>query len=81
MTDTLTIDLSDDEAREIMRAARAFGQTPEAFVAGAAARQARALIEAQAFFANRSKGADLDAFDRIMSREGGEPPGEGDDAD
>ncbi len=38
-----------------------------------------AAIETATFFEERRQRADLDAFDRIMSREGGEPPRSGDE--
>lgn len=79
MSETITIALDESEAREIERAARAAGKTPQAFVAEAAAQQARALAAAEEFFRDRARGADLDAFDRIMSRQGGEPPQAGDE--
>ncbi len=81
MSATITIDLPDPTAREIERAAKAAGQTPEAFVAEAAAQRARALAQTEAFFAERAKGADLDAFDRILKRQGGQPPQPGDERD
>ncbi|MCX8098125.1 MAG: toxin-antitoxin system HicB family antitoxin [Casimicrobiaceae bacterium] len=34
-----------------------------------------ATMQAEAFFAERRARADLDAFDRILNREGGESPG------
>lgn len=79
MSETLTIDLPERAAREIERAARDAGQTPEQFVADAAAQRARALADARAFFAERAKGADMEAFDRILNRQGGEPPRPGDE--
>jgi uncharacterized protein (DUF1778 family) len=79
MSAEITIAVPEDVARDIARAAKAAGLTPEAFVADAAVRRARALAEAEAFFAERAKGADLKAFDRILKREGGEPPRPGDE--
>lgn len=81
MSETLTIDLPERAVREIELAARAAGQTPEQFVAAAAAQRARALVDAKAFFTERAKGADLDAFDRVLNRQGGEPPQPGDEVD
>jgi hypothetical protein len=47
------------------------------FVAMAAAEKLAAL-DAEDYFRSRVARADLAAFDRIMSRAGGEPPREGD---
>jgi len=38
-----------------------------------------AMIQAQAYFAERSARADLVAFDKLMQRSGGEPPRAGDE--
>lgn len=38
-----------------------------------------AMLEAESYFAERLARADLDAFDRLMSRTGGEPPQPGDE--
>jgi hypothetical protein len=48
------------------------------FVAMAAAEKLAAL-DAEDYFRSRVARADLAAFDRIMSRAGGEPPREGDE--
>lgn len=37
-----------------------------------------AMIQAQAYFAERSARADMMAFDQLMQRSGGEPPRAGD---
>ena len=37
-----------------------------------------AMLEAETYFAERIVRADLKAFDRLMERKTGEPPGEGD---
>ena len=37
-----------------------------------------AMIQAQAYFAERSARADMTAFDQLMQRSGGEPPRAGD---
>jgi hypothetical protein len=79
MSDTMTIELPEPVKKEIESAARAAGLSPEAFVADAAAKHARAMTDAKAFFAERAKRADFDEFDRIMNREGGEPPRPGDE--
>jgi len=79
MSETLIIDVSDAEARDIAMAAKAAGLTVEAYVARAAAERARDQIDAEAFFRDRAKGADLDALDRILNRAGGQPPAPGDE--
>jgi hypothetical protein len=38
-----------------------------------------AMLQAQAFFTERSARADMSAFDQLMQRSGGEPPRAGDD--
>lgn len=48
------------------------------FVAMAAAGK-QAALDAEDYFRSRVARADLAAFDRIMSRAGGEPPREGDE--
>jgi len=40
-----------------------------------------AMIQAQAYFAERSARADLSAFDQLMQRTGGESPRAGDEVD
>jgi hypothetical protein len=37
-----------------------------------------AMLEAETYFTERQARADLDAFDRLMTRNTGEPPREGD---
>jgi hypothetical protein len=37
-----------------------------------------AMLQAQAFFAERKARADMDGFDQLMQRNGGEPPRDGD---
>lgn len=37
-----------------------------------------AMLEAETYFAERQSRADLTAFDRLMARQTGEPPREGD---
>ena len=37
-----------------------------------------AMFEAETYFTERQARADLDAFDRLMTRKTGEPPREGD---
>ena len=59
---------------EVERRARADGISVNQFVATAVAEKLAAMNTA-AFFAERREKADFAAFDRIMRREGGEPPG------
>jgi hypothetical protein len=54
------------------------GTTFNQFVATAVAEKLAAMDAVQ-FFAERSKRANLRAFDKIMSRKGGEPPRAGDE--
>lgn len=64
--------------REIERTAAADGTTINQFIVSAAAEKLSALRTAE-YFATRAAGADLAAFDRIMSRKGGQPPSAGDE--
>jgi post-segregation antitoxin (ccd killing protein) len=59
---------------EVERRAKADGISVNQFVATAVAEKLAAMNTA-AFFAERRGKADFDAFDRIMNRAGGEPPG------
>jgi len=54
------------------------GTSLNQFVATAVAEKVSALRTAQ-YFADRKGRTDWDAFDRIMSRKGGEPPRPGDE--
>jgi len=56
-----------------MRSANAEGISFNQFVATAVAEKLAAMNTA-AFFAERRARADFEAFDRLMQREGGEPP-------
>ena len=58
---------------EVVRRAKADGTSFNQFVATAVAEKLAAMNTA-AFFAERRGRADLDAFDQIMARRGGEPP-------
>jgi hypothetical protein len=58
---------------EVVRRAKADGTSFNQFVAMAVAEKLAAMNTA-AFFAERSARADFDAFDHIMSRQGGEAP-------
>jgi hypothetical protein len=63
---------------EAERLAAADGTSLNQFVAVAVAEKVAALRTAD-FFTERRARADWDAFDRLMSRRGGEPPREGDE--
>lgn len=65
---------------EVERLARAEGISVNQFVATAVAEKLAAMNTA-AFFAERRKRADFAAFDRLMQRRGGEPPGPEDTLD
>jgi hypothetical protein len=58
---------------EVVRRAKADGTSVNQFVATAVAEKLAAMNTA-AFFAQRRERADFEAFDRILQREGGEPP-------
>ena len=58
---------------EVARCAKADGTSFNQFVATAVAEKLAAMNTA-AFFAERRKRADFEAFDRLMSRASGEPP-------
>lgn len=58
---------------EVVRRAKAQGTGFNQFVATAVAEKLAAMNTA-AFFAKRRGRADFDAFDRLMQRQGGEPP-------
>jgi uncharacterized protein (DUF1778 family) len=79
MSKTFLVEVSEDAARTIEQAAHSRGMTPADYVAEAALQRAGDLAEVAAFFANRARGADVEAFNRIMQREGGEPPAPGDE--
>lgn len=82
MSDTMIIELSDDLRREIEKAARAKGVSPEEFVAAAAAEKAGVVHSAAAYFAARAARAKPGAFERVFGREragGNELPRVGDE--
>jgi hypothetical protein len=58
---------------EVERRAKADGISVNQFVATAVAEKLSAMNTA-AFFTERREKADFTAFDRLMSRKGGEPP-------
>jgi hypothetical protein len=63
--------------REAERLAAEDGASFNQFVASAVAEKIGAM-RAAAFFEQRRARADWDAFDRLLSRPGGEPPRDGD---
>jgi len=62
---------------EVERRARADGISVNQFVSTAVAEKLAAMSTAE-FFAQRRARADFKAFDRLMRRKGGEPPGRDD---
>lgn len=65
---------------EVARLSKEEGTSINQFVATAVAEKVAAL-RAATWFAERRNRADFAAFDRILSRTGGEPPREGDEAE
>jgi hypothetical protein len=65
---------------EVERRAKADGISVNQFVATAVAEKLAAMGTAE-FFAERRERADFKAFDRLMRRKGGEPPGPDDTID
>jgi hypothetical protein len=65
---------------EVERRAKADGISVNQFVATAVAEKLAAMGTAE-FFAERRDRADFKAFDRLMRRKGGEPPGPDDTRD
>jgi hypothetical protein len=70
---TYPLRLPNSIKAEVMRRAKADGTSLNQFVATAVAEKLAAMNTAT-FFAERRERADFDAFDRIMQRQGGEPP-------
>jgi hypothetical protein len=62
---------------EVERRARQDGISVNQFVATAVAEKLAAMSTAE-FFAERRARGDFAAFDRLLARQGGEPPGPGD---
>jgi len=58
---------------EVERVAKSEGTSINQFIATAVAEKL-AVLNTEAFFAERRARADVDAFDRILSRQGGLPP-------
>lgn len=63
---------------EVERRAKADGVSVNQFVATAVAEKL-AVMNSEAFFAERRERADFAAFDKIMRRKGGKPPQPGDE--
>ncbi len=70
---TYPLRLPNSIKAEVVRLAKAEGTSINQFVATAVAEKLAAMNTAT-FFAERRTRADFDAFDRIMQRQGGEPP-------
>ena len=77
-TSTYPLRLPASIKAEAERLASAEGSSLNQFVALAVAEKVAALRTATYFAEHRGR-ADWDAFDRLMRRGGGEPPGEGDE--
>ena len=71
---TYPLRLPQSVKAEVERRAKADGISVNQFVATAVAEKLAAMDTA-AFFAERRARADFKAFDRLMRRKGGEPPG------
>ena len=71
---TYPLRLPQSVKAEVERQAKADGISVNQFVATAVAENLAAMNTA-AFFAERRARADFKAFDRLMRRKGGEPPG------
>lgn len=63
----------------VKRLSKEEGTSINQFVAMAVAEKVSALRTAE-YFADRRNRADFEAFDRILNRDGGEPPREGDES-
>ena len=70
---TYPLRLPNSIKAEVVRRAKADGTSLNQFVATAVAEKLAAMNTAT-FFTERRERADFDAFDRIMQRQGGEPP-------
>ena len=71
---TYPLRLPQSVKAEVERRAKADGISVNQFVATAVAEKLSAMDTA-AFFAERRARADFKAFDRLLRRKGGEPPG------
>ncbi len=75
MTKSLTVEIADDMADALAKAANDLGEAEEQFVRQALAQRLKAF-EDNPFFARRRKCIDRKAArDWLLSRTGGEPPG------
>ena len=70
---TYPVRLPTSVKAEVVRRAKAEGTSFNRFVATAVAEKLAAMNTAAAFAERRGR-ADFDAFDRLMQRQGGEPP-------
>jgi hypothetical protein len=77
----VSVSLPEHVLRELERMAKGRGLSAADFVGRMTADWVARQAEAEAFFSERAKAADLDAFDRILNREGGAPPCPGDERD
>ncbi|MGE0717286.1 MAG: toxin-antitoxin system HicB family antitoxin [Alphaproteobacteria bacterium] len=75
---TRSLHLPRSLEKEVERLSREDGTSVNQFVAVAVAEKVSALRTAS-FFADRRQKADPAAFARIIARQGGEPPREGDE--
>jgi post-segregation antitoxin (ccd killing protein) len=71
---TYPLRLPQSVKAEVERRAKADGVSVNQFIATAVAEKLAAMDTA-AFFAERRARADFNAFERLMRRKGGEPPG------
>ena len=78
---TVIVRLPEGVHREVERLAGESGVSPAQFLASAAAEKVSAILDPVAYFAARAARADDAAFDRILNRQGGEPPRPGDEVD
>lgn len=76
-TSTYPLRLPRSVKAEVERRAKEDGISINQFVATAVAEKLAVMNTAE-FFAERRERADMAAFDRLMQRKGGEPPGAGD---
>lgn len=75
MTKPLTVEIADDMADALAKAASDLGETEQQFARQALAHRLKAF-EDNPFFARRRKGIDRKAArDWLLNRTGGEPPG------
>ena len=75
---TIQLRLPHSIKAAVVRLAKQDGVSMNQMIATAVAEKV-AVLEAASFFEERAKRADYAAFDRIMNREGGEPPRAGDE--